>query len=116
MGGLGTAIFNTYWGELGNAGTYVAQKALTDSTNIISTYNGKIIDYGIRVKNVDATNLVKECNVDPNIILSWKNSDNTYFQGGIQIGVGDFIECVGWHKRWDEASLGSSNSFRIGRK
>lgn len=50
------------------------------------------------------------------MIDSWTNPNNAYFQRGIQVGLGDFIECVGWDKRWDENSQGYSNSFRIGRK
>jgi hypothetical protein len=101
---------------LGSTGAFVTARAEALKSDPLSEYNGKIFDNGVRVKNVDATNFVKECTVDSDVVLRWKDSDNTYFQGGIQIGVGDFVECVGWQKRWDEAAGGDSNSLAIGRK
>ena len=54
-------------------------KASVDETSPQNTYNGKIFDYGLRIKNVESTNIVKECTMDPAVILKLKNSDNTYF-------------------------------------
>ena len=60
-------------------GSYVTQKALADETSQVQTYDGKVFNYGVRIKNVDSTYLVRECTIPQTVTDAWKNSNNAYF-------------------------------------
>ena len=56
--------------------------------------SNNIFKYFFRIKNVNALNLVQECNVPDLIQLKMKDTNNGFIKKGIQFGYGDYYECV----------------------
>ena len=79
-----------------------APAATTDDLQLILNHmvdrslnlGSNIFKYFFRIKNVDALDLVKQCDVPSVIQLKMKDTNNDYIQKGIQFGYGDFYECV----------------------